>query len=280
MKKFLSIFMAVLMIFGTVSMFASCDKSDDELVMATNAAFPPYEFKDGNGFAGIDVEIAEAIAKKLGKKLVIEDVEFGSIIGGVQSGKYDIGMAGMTVTDKRKESVNFSSTYATGIQAIIVPIDSQFTSLDDFYNYNADGDPESIKKEDLKIGVQQDTTGDIYCSDDVSSWGFNTLNDDGSVKGTDHVIRYKTGAEAVAALTTGRVDCVIIDNEPAKAFVRENADKIKILETEYTNEDYAIAVKKENTQLLADINKALEELKADGTIAAIIEKYIPSGEDK
>ncbi len=277
MKKIISLVMAVLMIVGAVAMFSGCgEKAEGELVMATNAAFPPYEYKDGNGFAGIDVEIADAIAKKLGKKLVIEDVEFGSIIGGVETGKYDMGMAGMTVTDERLESVNFSTSYATGIQVIIVPVDSQFTSLDDFYNYDEEGNPASITKEDLKIGVQQDTTGDIYCSDDLSKWGFNTLNEDGSVNGTDHVVRYKTGAEAVAALTTGKVDCVIIDNEPAKEFVKQNEGKIKILDTEYANEDYAIAIKKENTQLLEDINKALDELTKDGTIPAIIEKYIPS----
>ncbi len=277
MKKIISLVMAVLMIVGAVAMFSGCgEKAEGELVMATNAAFPPYEYKDGNGFAGIDVEIANAIAKKLGKTLVIEDVEFGSIIGGVETGKYDMGMAGMTVTDERLESVNFSTSYATGIQVIIVPVDSQFTSLDDFYNYDEEGNPASITKEDLKIGVQQDTTGDIYCSDDLSKWGFNTLNEDGSVNGTDHVVRYKTGAEAVAALTTGKVDCVIIDNEPAKEFVKQNEGKIKILDTEYANEDYAIAIKKENTQLLEDINKALDELTKDGTIPAIIEKYIPS----
>ncbi len=281
MKKILSLIMATLMVFGAVTMFASCSgNEDDTLVMATNAAFPPYEFKTGDGFAGIDVEIAQAIAEKLGKKLEIADVEFGSIIGGVETGKYDFGMAGMTVTEKRKQSVNFSDTYATAVQVIIVKTDSAFTSIDDFFNYNEDGDPVSLKKADVKIGVQQDTTGDIYSSDDVSAWGFNTLNEDGSVNGTDHITRCKTGAEAVAALMTNKVDCVIIDSEPAKEFVKQNEGKIKILETEYANEDYAIAINKENTQLLADINKALAELKADGTIARIVEKYIPSGENK
>ncbi len=278
MKKIFSLFLVVLMVFVPVAVLASCgdNSSPDTLVMATNAAFPPYEYKDGNGFAGIDVEIAQAIADKLGKTLVIEDVEFGSIVGGVQSGKYDIGMAGMTVTDKRKESVNFSNTYATGVQVIIVKADSSYTSIDDFFNYNEEGTPISLKNPELKVGVQQDTTGDIYSASDLADWGFNTLNEDGSVKGTDHVVRFKTGAEAVAALTTDKVDCVIIDNEPAKSFVEQNAGKIKILETEYVEEDYAIAIKKENTQLLEDINKALTELRIDGTIDAIIEKYIPS----
>ena len=169
----------------------------EELVMATNATFPPYEYYDGSDIIGIDAEIASAIADKLGMKLVIEDTEFGSIIGGVQTGKYDMGMAGMTVTDERKESVDFSSTYATGIQSIIVLEGSKITSVDDLY---ADGAK-------YVVGVQQDTTGDIYATDDF---------------GESRVIRYNKGTDAVQALLTGKVDCVIIDNEPAKNFVETN----------------------------------------------------------
>lgn len=168
-----------------------------ELVMATNAAFPPYEFYEGGTVVGIDAEMAAAIADKLGMKLTIEDTEFGSIIGGVQTGKYDIGMAGMTVTEERLQSVSFSDTYATGIQSVIVLEGSDITSVDDLY---ADGAA-------YVVGVQQDTTGDIYSTDDF---------------GEDRVIRYNKGADAVQALLTGKVDCVIIDNEPAKAFVESN----------------------------------------------------------
>ncbi len=277
MKKIISLALAVLMLCGTMIGFASCADKEDALVMATNAAFPPYEYKDGDNFAGIDIEIAQAIAEKLGKKLEIADVEFGSIIGGVQEGKYDFGMAGMTVTEKRKQSVNFSTTYATGIQVIIVADGSAITSLDSIFVFDENGDPTGLQNPDIKVGVQQDTTGDIYCSDDITNWGLNDVTEDGTVT-TDRVVRYKTGAEAVAALKTGKVDCVIIDNEPAKSFVAAN-EGIHILEgdNEYAIEDYAICVAKENTALLEQINKALEELKEDGTIDKIVSKYINDG---
>lgn len=214
------------------------------LSMATNAAFPPYEYVEGGEFAGIDIEIAQAIADYMGAELVINDVEFGSIIGGVQSGKYDMGIAGMTVTDERLQSVNFSDTYSTGVQVIIVKEGSAIASADDLA--------------DAKIGVQMDTTGDIYCCDDF---------------GDDHVTEFKTGPDAVQALITDKVDCVVIDNEPAKSFVAAN-EGLKILETEYVVEDYAICVAKENEELLNTINQALADLKASGKLAEIISKYI------
>ena len=276
MKKLIAVAMALCMLVGAVCLLGSCDKADENtLVMATNAAFPPYEFKDGDKIVGIDAEIAEAIAQKLGMTLEIVDVDFGSVLTGVSEGKYDMGMAGITVTDKRKESMDFSDTYATGIQVIIVTDDSAIATLDDLWNFDEEGNPVSLKNPDIKIGVQQDTTGDIYSSSSISGWGFNDINEDESIK-TDRVIRYKTGAEAIQALKTGKVDCVIIDNEPAKSFVAAN-EGIHILEgdNEYAVEDYAICVKKGNSELLDKINKALEELKADGTIDGIINKYIP-----
>ena len=280
MKKFLSIALALVTVVMALAAFTSCSKDENTLVMATNAAFPPYEFKEGDKFAGIDVEIAEAIAEKLGMKLEIADVEFGTIIGGVQSGKYDFGMAGMTVTPKRQESVDFSTTYATGIQVIIVKDGSAIESLDSIFEFYDNGDPVALKNTDMKVGVQQDTTGDIYCSDDITNWGFNDVEEDGTVK-TDRVVRYKTGADAVAALKAGKVDCVIIDNEPAKSFVKAN-EGIHILEgdNEYVIEDYAICVSKENKDLLEKINKALDELKKDGTIDKIVAKYINDGSSK
>ena len=276
MKKILSLLLAVLLIASTMVAFSACKKEENKLVMATNAAFPPYEFKDGDNFAGIDVEIAQAIAKKLGMELEIVDVDFGAVLTGVAEGKYDMGMAGITVTDTRKQTMDFSETYATGIQVIIVNDGSSITSLDDLFNFDAEtGDPVSLKNTGIRIGVQENTTGDIYSSDDVTNWGFNNLNEDGSVNGEDRVKRFKTGAEAVAALKNNQVDCVIIDNEPAKSFVAANTG-IHILEgdNEYAIEDYAICVKKGNSELLAKINQALAELKADGTIAAIVAKYI------
>ena len=175
MKKIISIMLVAVMLLSAVCALTSCNKDENVLVMATNAAFPPYEYVEGGNFVGIDVEIATEIAKKLGMELKIEDVEFGSIIGGVAEGKYDMGMAGMTVTEVRKKSVNFSDTYATGIQVIIVKKDSTIKSLDDIFEFNAEGDPVALKNPNVKVGVQQDTTGDIYCSDDIANWVLTTL---------------------------------------------------------------------------------------------------------
>ena len=265
MKKLVRILAIVMVVAMAVTMFAGCSNKkgmtakEGVLVMATNASFPPYEFKDDtDGFAGIDVEIAGLIAEKLGLKLEIQDVEFGSIIGGVQSRKFDMGMAGMTVTEERKESVNFSTTYATGVQVIIVKQGSPIKSADDFVN--ADG-----TAKDIKIGVQQDTTGDIYCSDTVENGGV----------GEDHVTRFKTGNDAVQALVAGKVDAVVIDNEPAKSYVAANPGLV-ILDSAYTNEDYAICIAKDNAELLEKVNNALAELKAEGKIDEIISKYIPN----
>ncbi|MDR0952448.1 MAG: transporter substrate-binding domain-containing protein [Oscillospiraceae bacterium] len=215
-----------------------------KLTMATNAFFEPYEFYDGDKIVGIDAEIAAAIADKLGLELVIEDMEFDSIIVAINNGSVDMGMAGMTVTPERLLEVNFSSTYATGVQVIIVPEDSAITGPDDLTG--------------KKIGVQLGTTGDIYTSGDY---------------GDENVERYPKGSEAVMALLNGSVDCVVIDNEPAKSFVAAN-DGLKILDTEYLAEDYAIAISKTNEPLLEAINTALNELIADGSVQAIIDKYI------
>ena len=263
-KRILSALLAAVMLLSGAIALTSCGGDDSKLVMATNASFPPYEYKDGDNFAGIDVEIAGKIAEKLGLTLEIMDVEFGSIIGGVQSGKFDMGMAGMTVTEERLQSVNFTTSYATGIQSVIVADSSAYTSIDDFFNLDAEGNWVSVK-DGVKIGVQQDTTGDIYASATVEGWGF----------GEENVIRYKTGNEAVMALTSGKVTAVIIDNEPAKSFVASTAG-LRILDGAYTEEQYAICIAKDNEELLNKVNKALEELIADGTVKAIIDKYIPA----
>ena len=279
MKKFLALFLAVLMLVSTLVIFSAC-KKEETLVMATNAAFPPYEYKDGDKIVGIDAEIAAAIAEKLGMKLEIVDVAFGAVLTGVAEGKYDMGLAGITVTEDRKKTMDFSDSYATGIQVIIVNDGSEIETLEDIFVFNDDGDPIGLQDTDVRVGVQENTTGDIYSSDDIENWGFNDLDDEGAVEGEDRVKRYNTGAEAISALKTGKVDMVIIDNEPAKSFVEEN-EGIHILEgeNEYAVEDYAICVKKGNKELLDKINQALKELKEDGTIAAIIEKYIPSGKE-
>ncbi len=221
------------------------------LTMATNAEFPPYEYYEGDTVTGIDVEIAQAIAAKLGLTLQVEDMEFDSVISAVQGGKADIGMAGMTVTEERLEEVNFTESYATGVQVIIVTEDSDITSADDLFAEGANH----------TIGVQLTTTGDLYTTEDIEAAGLGTVD------------RYNKGADAVMALKNGKVDCVVIDNEPAKAFVEAN-EGLKILETEYVTEDYAIAVSKDNEALHTAVDAALQELIADGTVQSIIDKYI------
>jgi len=236
---------------------ASTDKlttaNEGFLTMATNAAFPPYEFYEGDKIAGIDAEILQAIADKLGLQAQIDDMEFDSIITAVSGGKADIGLAGMTVTDERLETVNFTESYATGIQVIIVNEGSEITSADDLFTEGAN----------YTIGVQRNTTGDLYTTWDIEDEGLGTID------------RYSKGAEAVMALKTGKVDCVVIDNEPAKAFVAEN-EGLVILDTAYAEEMYAGAMSKSNEDLFIAVNDALKELIADGTIQAIIDKYIPA----
>ena len=217
------------------------------LRMGTNATFPPYEYVDENNeVAGIDADIAAAIADKLGMELEITDMAFDSLIPALQSDTIDIVLAGMTVDPERAESVNFTDSYATGVQVIIVPEGSDIASPDDLEGKN--------------IGVQTGTTGDLYCTDDY---------------GQEFVKQFDNGPLAVAALLNGQVDCVVIDNEPAKNYVAAN-EGLKILDTAYADEDYAAAIAKEDTELFEQVNAAIQELKEDGTIASIIEKYIPS----
>ena len=216
-----------------------------KLTMATNATFPPYEMTTDNGtIEGIDVETAQAIADKLGLELQVDDMDFDAALLSVQQGKADIAMAGITVTDERKAVMAFSDSYATGIQSIIVPEGSDIATADDLVG--------------KKIGTQRGTTGYLYCSDDF---------------GEDAVVAYDNGLTAVQALNNAQVDAVVIDNEPAKAYVESNPG-LKILDTSYAEEDYAIGMNKDNTALLDAVNAALEELKADGTLQSIVDKYI------
>jgi len=278
MKKFLALFLAALMALslaacgstsgskssgsaatsgaGSASSSAAASVSTIEkgkLIMSTNAQFPPYEMvaDDGKGYAGtgfegIDVELAYALAQKLGLELVVDDMDFDSALAAVQQGKSDVVLAGVTVNPEREVNMSFTDSYANGVQVVIVPEGSSIKSIDDLKG--------------KMIGTQRGTTGYIYCTGDY---------------GEDHVTAFDDGATAVQNLVAGKVDAVVIDSAPAQEYVKANAG-LKILDTEYTNEDYAIGVGKSNTALLSALNTALSELKADGTVQSILDKYIPS----
>ena len=263
MKKKMALALAAMMMTGALTACGgdkpAADGSDasalgasgETLVMATNATFPPYEYYEGDKVVGIDPEIAQAIADKLGMELQINDMDFDPAIAAAQTGQADIVMEGLSVTPDREEKVNFTDSYATGVQVVIVPEDSEIQTLEDMTG--------------KLIGVQQGTTGDIYCSDTPENGGF----------GEENVQKFTSGPVAVEALKNGQIDCVVIDNEPAKNYVAQN-EGLKILETEFAVEDYAIGISKENTELLDKVNTAIRELKEDGTIDKIINKYIPS----
>ena len=255
MKKLMSLLFAATIM---ISCFAGCTASDPsgdgdgklntiesgKLIMSTNAEFPPYEMTtDDGGFEGIDIEIAQAIADKLGLELVIDDMGFDAAMQAVQNGQSDICMAGLTVDEDRLKVMDFSVSYATGKQVVIVKEGSDVT-LDNLG--------------EKLIGTQKATTSNIYCSDDY---------------GEDHVVGYDSSITAVQALLNGQVDCVVVDDAPAQELVKANPGLV-ILGTEYVTEDYAIAVDKGNTQLLNAINEALNALIADGTVQNIINKYI------
>ena len=253
MKKFVALLLAVLM----VASLCACGQKDTQtasdiktvtagkLTRSTNAQFPPYEMTtDDGGFEGIDIEIAYALAQKLGLELVVDDMDFDSALSAVQTGKSDIVAAGVTVTPERQNTMSFTDSYANGVQVVIVKEGSDIKSIDDL--------------EGKQIGTQRGTTGYSYCIDDY---------------GEDSVVPFDDGATAVQNLLAGKVDCVVIDKAPAQEYVKANAG-LTILDTEYANEDYAIGMAKDNTALQEALNKALAELKADGTIQSIIDKYI------
>ena len=251
MKKIIAIVMAIALL---CYCFVGCtpNKSNNELnlaekgklIMSTNAEFPPYEMTDDNGgFTGIDIDIAKAIATELGLELVIDDMGFDAAMLAVQNGQSDICMAGLTVDEDRLKVMDFSTSYATGKQVIIVKEDSDVTL-------------ENLGEK--LIGTQKATTSNIYCTDDY---------------GEEHVVAYDSSITAVQALLNGQVDCVVVDSAPAEELVKANPG-LKILPTEYVTENYAIAVDKGNTALLEAINAALNKLIEDGTVQSIIDKYI------
>ena len=254
MKKIIAIALVLIM---ALCMFAGCGKSDSmtlekgKLIMSTNAAFPPYEMTDDNGnFVGIDIEVAQAIAGKLGLELVIDNMEFTAALEAAQKGKSDMVMAGVTVNEDRLAVMDFSDSYATGTQVVIVKEGSNVT-MDNLG--------------EMMIGTQMGTTGYIYASDTPENGGY----------GEDHVIAYDNGITAVQALLNNQIDAVIIDNAPAQAFVESNPG-LTLLEGEWVVENYAIGFAKGNTELKEAVNKALAELIADGTVQQIVDKYIPA----
>lgn len=274
MKKVLALTMAMAMVLalascgskGSASSKAGSSSNNDassgspsaittvepgKLHMSTNAQFPPYEMvADDGSYEGIDVEVAGLIAEKLGLELVVDDMGFTACLEAVQNGKSDIAMAGITVNKERLANMDFTDSYATGVQVIVVPENSPITSPDDLANAQ-------------QIGTQEGTTGYYYCSSAPEDGGY----------GEDHVITYESGAVAIQSLLAGKVDCVVIDQEPAKAYVAANPG-LKILETEFTIEDYAIAVQKGNDAMKTAINQALSELIADGSVQKVVDKYI------
>ena len=263
MKKYMALLLALMMVFA----LCACGGGDEPapsadpetsqapekktLTMATEGTFPPYEFYDGDQLVGIDVEVAKAIADKLGMDFEVTDIDFNSIIPGVQTGKYDIGMAGMTVNDERLEKVNFSTSYAKGVQVVTVREGSPIKSVDDLFAEGAN----------YTVGTQTGTTGFLYASDDIEGAGLGTVKS------------FSKNTDLFEALKNGQVDCAILDNEPSKALVAAN-EGLVILDTAYADEDYAIAIAKENTELLEQVNAALDELIKDGTLQGIVDKYI------
>ena len=256
MKKFLTLVLSSIMV---LSLFACGNNSASnetvaqtndsapiaKLVMCTNAEFPPYEYKDEAEFKGIDIEIAKLIGEQLGAEVEILDIAFDACIPTVMSGKADFAMAGMTVTEDRLENVDFSETYQKAVQAVIVLSDSTIASIDDMAG--------------KKIGVQTGTTGDIYCTDDF---------------GEDSMERYAKIVDGVQAMKAGKIDACVVDDQVAKAIVDTDPEGLKILDTAYAEEEYAIAVKKGNVELLNNINAAIKELKANGKLQNIIDAYI------
>ena len=248
MKKFLTVALAGVL--AASMLFTGCSKKEeskvpDKLIVGTNAEFPPFEYmNDKKQPEGFDIAMIKEIGKRMGKKVEIKNMEFKSLIGAMESDSINAIIAGMTKTEKREKAVDFSDSYYTTNQAIILKKDSKITKL--------------AQLDGKKIGVQQGTTGDIYSTDDF---------------GDDNVERFNKGMEAVQALQQGKIDAVIIDNQPAKTFVEEN-EGLKILETSYVEEDYALAIKKGNDDLVKKVNDAIKELKEDGTFDKIVAKYI------
>lgn len=227
-------------------------KARGTLVMATNAEFEPFEYKDENKYVGIDIEIAQAIADELGVELDILDIAFDSCIPALTSGRADMVIAGMSVTEDRLKNVDFSDAYFNASQAIVVTKDSDISSRADL-----DG---------KIIGVQQGTTGDTYVTDEDGKLDISVAD----------VKRYSKGSEAVSDLISGRIDAVVIDNFPAEKFVERNSNSIVKLDEAMTEEEYAIALAKGESEFKDLVNSVIQSLKDSGKLDEIVSKYIES----
>ena len=236
------------LIFISFALFlCACDsKREEQLIMVTEATFPPYEFREGDRVVGIDPEIMQAVADAVGKELVIQDMSFDSVIAAVSTVKSDVAASCITVTEERRRQVNFSLPYVEARQVIIIPAASTITGKDDLKG--------------KRIGVQHGTTGDLFVSKNIGE-----------------PERFQNGALGVSALIAGKIDVLVLDDQPAKVFENKYPDKIRILAESLTTESYAFAVAKGNEVLLAQIDSVLEAMKRDGRLEAILGKYGVTG---
>ena len=247
MKKLFAMVLVLMML-----MASAAHADGDKLIVGASCDFPPYEYYDGEDIVGIEVEMLQVIAERLNLEFEIQDMAFDSIIAAVTSGKVDVGMSGFTVTEERKLSVDFTISYTKAKQSVVVPAEgSKINEIDDLYTEGAT----------YAVGVQNSTTGDLYITDDVETMGL--------LLDIQRFIKYP---DAINALKSGKLECVILDDQVAKAFVAENPD-LKMLDTAYADEDYAMCLAKDNP-LTEQINAVLEEMLEDGTMQAIIDKYI------
>lgn len=265
MKKILSLILAAVLLCGSVFALASCaGDPSKQLVVATNANFAPFEYKEGNKFAGIDMEIAKLIADELGLELVIEDMDFDSVVTSVGKNNVDVAMAGLTVNEKRKQSVDFTDSYYNASQMLIVLAnDTSFDACTTAEEVLAKLD-ELKGTNEIEIGVQSGTTGQYFVDGDAD-WEFDGI-DGYKSKG------YQNGGLAVNDMKNGAVKYVMIDEQPAKQLVKA-VSGIKVIDIPLTVEEYAFGVDKAQPELRAQINEILARIKSDGTLDNIIKAY-------
>ena len=229
MKKF---FVLLLLMF----LCTGCSNREEKLIMVTEASFAPYEYYSDGKIVGVDVDIASEIAKEMGKKLVVKDVAFDSIIHEVKSGKADIGVAGISFSEERAKQVDFSVNYTTSKQVVIVRKNSKINDVSEINN--------------KRIAVQLGSVADLYVSEEYDN---------------KNIIRQKKYLAAIQDLKDNKVDCVVMDELPAKQIVSENND-IRILDEALAEDNYGIIVDKGNTELLEVINRVINRLKEKGKI--------------